>query len=269
MRAYAGAAIVASVLAGCYADHGLERGPDASLPRDAAMRRDATLAIDAGPSDAGALCGASTARVTVVREPLGTHPCEGQVLRGSMSAPPEAAPEIDGVRLALDLCPDADADCRCVLHVGGVGADLASVSLLDRGPFEAHVGASSIVLVATHQGGEAGAYYELALYAHDGALEGPSFAVDGVTWSAEPSCDELADDGCRVVGYTGQVTVDARAAGWDHGEGGTVRLSEGETASVPGSFATARLLRANHTICGPASPPDAAFVLWWTFPPAP
>ena len=81
---------------------------------------------------------------TVRFEPLGTDRCEGEALRGVLSASPEAAPEIDGLRLALDLCPDADADCRCVLHVGGVGADLASRLWLQPGPFEAHVDAAGM-----------------------------------------------------------------------------------------------------------------------------
>ncbi|UJR82059.1 Hypothetical protein I5071_41240 [Sandaracinus amylolyticus] len=252
-----------SALAGCYVDHGIERDLDASAPQDTSMAVDAST-VDAGPS-----CAASEARVSVVREPLGTDRCEGEALRGVLSASPEAAPEIDGLRLALDLCPDADADCRCVLHVGGVGADLASRIWLQPGPFEARVDADSLVLVATHEGGEAGAYYELALYAHDGSLEGPSFAVDGVSWTAEPACSGPADDDCRAVGYAAEVTVEARAAGWDWGDGGVARLVEGETAGVPESFVTARLLRAHRTVCGSASPPDVAFVLWWTFPPAP
>jgi hypothetical protein len=126
------------------------------------------------------------------------------------------------------------------------------------------------VLFAAHEGGEAGVYDDhIALYADDGSLDRATTAVPGVSVSSREECRAPAGAGCERVARSVLVGVAESAAGWPGWTmPGEVRVHEGETAAVPGTFVRARLVRASEDVCG-APRGDGAFVLLWSFPPAP
>ena len=186
---------------------------------------------------------------------------------------------MDGVRIDVDLCPGADDDCRCAILIGGVGADLAHRVGIIPGPFHATLTRSSIVLIASLSAGEAGAYEGVvSLYAENSYLDGPYYAVPGVLLSSEVACRVPLEPSfvgpCDDIGYAARVEISAETAGPEGSSGGAASVREGETITIPGTYVTARLLRANVSFCGPegsrAPPsPPTSFVLWWEYPLAP
>lgn len=91
------------------------RPPDAWLPPD----------VDAGPPVA---CAASDLSVGVRIEPVTTDVarCMFTHVDGAFLTGVDMAPADDGIRIHFDLCPAADADCRCDVVVTNVGTDIAS-----------------------------------------------------------------------------------------------------------------------------------------------
>lgn len=128
--------VLGAPVAGCLAhergedlDAGGLAGDSSFVARDASSMPDTRPfeAPDATPRhDAGA-CAPSDLTVDVRIEPITsdvarcavTH-SEGASLTGI-----DMAPADDGIRLHFDLCPAADADCRCDIVVANVGTDIA------------------------------------------------------------------------------------------------------------------------------------------------
>ncbi|NOY92075.1 MAG: hypothetical protein GXP55_12835 [Deltaproteobacteria bacterium] len=272
------ASVVLSTLTACYASHRSEpASTDAATPRSDARFADASAVVEDASVRA---CGSSDAHVEVTVERVGSRACDVANLSGQLTHV-SPAPDEDGVRFEVDLCPDADDDCRCAITVAGVGSDLAGMLGIAPGPFRATWYPTSIALFARMRGGEVGDR-ELApsLYAEDSYLDRHSYGVAGVLLSAEEACRVHRGAGgpgrsCDQIGYAARLVVAPEAAGWaDRTTGGEARLVEGETTIVEGTLVTGRLLRSHEVFCAPTgSPhppsPDAAFVLWWNYPPAP
>jgi hypothetical protein len=116
-------------LSGCLAH---ER-PDAL---DAAVLADASSAADGAPDafvpvdlDAGpAVCAPSELAVAIRVEPVTSEieRCTFAHWERAALTGVDAAPDDDGIRIHFDLCPAADADCRCDVVVTNVGVDVAS-----------------------------------------------------------------------------------------------------------------------------------------------
>jgi hypothetical protein len=106
-------------------DTSIEALDVAVAPRpDASVVIDATLALDgAAPS-----CTPDTRSVGVRVVPVTTDTarCAVHHAEGVSLLAIDAAPADDGITLHFDLCPGADADCRCDVVVTSVGADIAS-----------------------------------------------------------------------------------------------------------------------------------------------
>lgn len=121
------------VAGGCYASH--ERGPDVDAgPFDASSRADSGLVLDSGRVDAGSAggdggaCATSAGEVDVRVEPVTAQPmrCAPTHAEGASLLGTEAAPADRGIRVHMDYCPSADADCRCDIVVTEVGTELAA-----------------------------------------------------------------------------------------------------------------------------------------------
>ena len=248
---------------------------DARAHPDVVVRSDAR-AVDAASFDAGE-CPMFEGVVRVTVTQVGDEPCDGEAIAGRLSSV-EIDRDADAVRLAVDLCPDADADCRCLVEAIGVDTSSYAWSAIEPGPFHAEVGPTMLLLWATQSGGEAGLYEDvLTAFARDAYLDWPEYELAGVAAGSLEDCRTPAGDSavgpCHHIRYAARVRIDASVAGWE-GTGGEVVVEEGEAAFVPGTFATVRLTRAHESYCGPAgSPappsPEAAFVITWSFPPAP
>ena len=113
---------------GCLAHERPEPGPnDAAVLVDAASV-DAGMAGDAAPPDAWAECVWDDTSIGVRIEAVtaDTARCVFTHADGASLWGVDADPVEQGIRLHFDLCPAADADCRCDVVVSHVGADLAS-----------------------------------------------------------------------------------------------------------------------------------------------
>lgn len=122
-------------VSGCYASHLREdeSGPDGGVfadagdsgVRDASFSRDAIAPLDSGSCAGG---GGVVVRVEAITDdPMRCAPSHAE---GVQVLGVEAAPGDDGIRIHADLCPGADADCRCDFVVANVGVDLVEMILM-------------------------------------------------------------------------------------------------------------------------------------------
>lgn len=124
-------------LAGCLAHERPEDSADAGhiVLVDTSLEAydasaDAFLAPDAprpGDADAGPAC-SSDLVVSVRVEPVTADVarCVFGHAEGASLTGVDPAPSDSGIRIHLDLCPAADADCRCDVVVTNVGTDIAA-----------------------------------------------------------------------------------------------------------------------------------------------
>jgi hypothetical protein len=111
------------VLAGCFASHtrGSEPEPEPEVRPDAGP-----IVVDAA---SGGSCSLASETISVRTEAITRirpERCDDlSSFSGAVIYEVETVPAERGIRLALDLCPDADDDCRCSVFVSGVGSDLA------------------------------------------------------------------------------------------------------------------------------------------------
>lgn len=90
-------------------------------------RVDAAVALDGGAADGGACTlDMRSVGVRVVPVTTDTARCQVHHAGGVSLLAIDPAPADDGIRLHFDLCPAADADCRCDVVVTNVGVDIAA-----------------------------------------------------------------------------------------------------------------------------------------------
>jgi hypothetical protein len=125
-------------LAGCYLSH-------PSVPLDApgrgardagrldAPRPDAPVPLPDVPAVDGGLCTAAPPlTVTIQPVTLDAARCELTHAEGVAVYGVEPSLWSNGLRIHADLCPDADADCRCDYVLSNVGTDLVDRVLIPR-----------------------------------------------------------------------------------------------------------------------------------------
>src|SRR5262245_62410037 len=99
------AAALAVMLSGCYLEHGSTPGGDAGVPPPPPVRPDASMVTPPAPG-----CG-GTDRIAVAIESVAGYPCApGRYEESALYAIEAVA---GGLRLRFDMCPTADAECRC------------------------------------------------------------------------------------------------------------------------------------------------------------
>ena len=124
-----------TLLSGCYVSHlrddaGAPYGGTVRDAGDASVPRDAPLRVDAFPlPDAGSCGGGGGVVVRVEPVTRETMRCFVGHAEGVAVLGVDAAPDDFGIRIHADLCPDADADCRCDFVVANVGIGLEKPTL--------------------------------------------------------------------------------------------------------------------------------------------
>lgn len=126
---------LALFFSGCYASylHEPDGTFDGGTLRDGSVDapRDAPIGIDAPrPEDAGTCPGYTGVVVRVEPVTADVMRCTVAHAEGVQVLGVDAAPADYGVRIHTDLCPGADADCRCDFVVGNVGVGLADLLLM-------------------------------------------------------------------------------------------------------------------------------------------
>lgn len=231
----------------------------------------ADAAVDLGPAGdgghvdsggGGASCGGGLGAIRVRMEVLTTTPEVCNALGfDAMLMGVEPVPLEDGVRLHLDACPLADAECRCDIIIRGIGVDLASLAAF--APTDVHVrhGAGSVLVERTALcrciGCECA--LPLLLYAADGYPNAASNPPTGIAFaSLAETCTSPEPGGCASSRHP--ISMQWR----DYSTTELARADEGETAPLGTSGAVLRAIRTTNISCGsePAPGPNAAWVAW-------
>ena len=222
---------------------------------------DAALVLDAGPAPA---CTLDETSVGVRIEPVTaevarcafTH-ADGATLMGI-----DGAPADDGIRVHLDLCPLADADCRCDVVVSHVGTDVAS----DLGPVDGVVidlaqgegffpGAYlSITKVPTCECNGCGCSEPLYLYAASAPPDFAQHVPAPMTFSNGPTVCPMAD--CTFGGSSMLHAV---------GDAGEADIPGGEQRDIgPVHVRTVRDVEvfAPCAACAGCGTPTGAWIAW-------
>lgn len=205
-------------------DTSLEARDAPLLLLDVASPRDALTPL--GDAD---VCALDETSVAVRIEPvtLDVARCMVTHADGAMLTGVDAAPADDGIRIHFDLCPTADADCRCDVIVANVGIDIAATLApsypvtLDVAPGEGFFPGAYVAItkVPTCECDGCGCGEPLYLYAANTAPDFAAHVPAPMTFSNGPTVCPMSD--CT---FGGSSLLHARGdAGESDVPGGTQR----------------------------------------------
>ncbi|MBX3249949.1 MAG: hypothetical protein KF901_22415 [Myxococcales bacterium] len=240
-------------MAGCYQSH-LADAPDAAVSADAGPDAGRDAGRDVGPDASSCVVGSARIRVDVL--PIGDAAvaagCTSSARIADYSAALAQTSSLpDGVVLRVDLCPNADADCRCDVRVRGVGSDVIPLDL--GSPIGLWIEPNAVIVEAALESPL------LLLLAMDGVPEDPPIRYGDLLadWGDE-EC-RGAGPGCQPVRH--ELRLTSFVDGFPGPIGTVTPVREGETAEIGELGLRGRAVRASYLDCAGARP-TAAWAAW-------
>ncbi len=265
MQAWLGLARTAALttmLAGCYGAHGAAGEEDAGggLPPDPPAA-DAGLVVPPVPR-----CGGE-GRVEVAVEQVGLRACgPGRYDEAALYA---VEPEGGALRLRLDLCPNADDDCRCDVTVRGVREGLHAELAAPSGAVTVQLGQNGVAIEQPADCEPApepvGCVSTLYFAAMDGLVASPPIDPDALDVRVgEPTCSRSAPElGEACSASVMELVVTAWVSGFPGAIGTEQIVGEGEIVPLDSGAGVFHAIRTSVVSCPDARvAPTAAWAAW-------
>lgn len=261
-------ALLPMLLAGCFGSHDRDGREEPAVDAGRWEDPDASVEPPDDPPEPGPMpaptCGRSDA-IAIEVLTLGTRACAPGVHSGSSLY--GVHPLHDGLQLDVDLCPDADEDCRCSLLVHGISPSAHEEMVRVSSGVTVTIGETAVAIevpAACTPEVEHECVSPLVFAAMDGSLESPPIdpeALD-VAWGASV-CSGPTDPSteCTLTSW------DLAVLGWTSGFPGAIgfeqRVREGETVLHEGNLVMFQAVRTTTMACRDARfARTAAWAAW-------